>query len=78
MRTVSDIIYRDMDPSVERDDNHLLKDHLGLDSLEITDMHIAIEDALNIHILDSEVDEWETVLDVLNTVSMAINRKVFE
>lgn len=48
-------------------DTKLRKD-LGMDSLDDTMLAIELEDLFDIRIIDSEVNEWVTIQDVVNDV----------
>lgn len=49
-----------------------LKDDLGMDSLDVVEFVMKVEDEFEIEILDEDVADWQTLEDVLNTV----NKKV--
>jgi acyl carrier protein len=47
---------------------HTLAD-LGLDAIDIAHLSMAVEDACNIELADSEVEAWQCVADVLASVA---------
>ena len=51
---------------LESSDN--LADDLGLDSIDIVEIGMEVEDVFSIHIEDPEIGRWKTVQDVVNSV----------
>jgi acyl carrier protein len=45
-----------------------LRDDLGVDSLDVVEILIEIEEGFNIEIQDEQAEKWETVGDVIATV----------
>ena len=46
-----------------------LRDDLGLDSLDIIDLHINLEDEFNVVIDDNKSEHWKTFGDVVKTIN---------
>lgn len=53
----------------------LLRQDIGLDSLDIIELGIALDEAFGISISDQDVQSWEIVLDVVGTVERLVARK---
>lgn len=50
------------------EENQILRDDVGLDSLDTIELAIEIEKEFNISIPDQELEDWYTVEDVLETI----------
>jgi len=71
---IIDIIKRDLtcyelDKGVELDRSSKLQEDLGLDSLDIIELVMKIEDEFEIEIKDVDAEKWHTLGDILNTVN---------
>lgn len=67
-----DLTCYELDKGVELDRSSKLQEDLGLDSLDIIDLVVKIEDEFEIEINDEDTENWRTLGDILNT----INKKV--
>ena len=75
---VIDIIKRDLtyyentkDLKLERSSK--LQEDLGLDSLDIVELVMKVEDEFEIEILDIEAEKWLSLGDILNTINQKVN-----
>ena len=53
-------------------DSHLVND-LALDSIDIVDVMISLEDAFNLRIKDKELDGFKIVRDIVHFIEMKLN-----
>ena len=60
-----------VDPSEVRPDASILDD-LGADSLDVVEMVISLEEAFDIEVPDSDVEEMRTVSDIERYVTRAV------
>jgi len=71
---VFEIISEHLEVNVETiNDNSLLKEDLGADSLDEVELTIQFENEFDIQIPDSEVENIKTVKDFLNVLESLIN-----
>lgn len=64
-----DLTYYELDKGVEFDRSSKLQEDLGLDSLDIIELVMKIEDEFEIEINDEDAENWRTLGDILNTVN---------
>jgi len=67
-----DLTCFEIDKGVEFDRSSKLQEDLGMDSLDIVELVMKVEDEFEIEIFDDDAEEWRTLGDILNTV----NKKV--
>lgn len=65
-KVVSDILSKRVDVSKLKEDDNLVA--LGLDSLDLVEVMLEIEDALHIEFDSDEIAELSTLKDVLNLI----------
>lgn len=57
----------------EINENSNLEEDLGMDSLDVVEFTMELEKEFDIVISDTEMEEWVTVQDVLNTLEKHTN-----
>ncbi len=65
-KTVSDILSTRVDVSSLKEDDELSA--LGLDSLDLVEVMLQIEEELNVEFSSDEIEELKTLKDVLNLI----------